>query len=123
MRQFINIVLHLDEKAIRVPGRDGHMMTLLINPSVYEVQALCKRIDGGLRGLLVGDDLYLWDAYYGDHAFVAAHYNPTYKTDERLYIYEPGVPNRPLTLAINPNKLSHPRIEALLRGGKIVSYG
>jgi hypothetical protein len=54
----------LEERA----RKDHWSLNLLINPSTSELGKLCRKAGSeGLRGLVVGDDLYWWNAWYGTH--------------------------------------------------------
>ena len=115
----------LQEKFLRVEV-NNQLLTLLVNPTIGDLLTHYeKSTERRLRGLVVGRDVYFWDAYYAYHGHVAALFDPAYPNyniDNRLDLRPDGEVDPTLDFADWDTVLDHPHVRRLLDSNRIYLY-
>jgi hypothetical protein len=84
---FLSDLFELTESVL--PLRGGRSVNLVRNPPVEALLALLDRSqDKEMRGLMVGTDVFWWDAYEATHGDVASVYDPDFHDLTRLIEYK-----------------------------------
>jgi len=134
----------LTEKSVLIeipPGLSSRQsewipIRLIMNPTIRELFSMLSKagFDKQLRGLIVGDDVYFWDANLAIHAQVAkvlldksSHDSISYKDyrDDCLELHHRDSDIPPILLFTNSQFdriVNHPRIRPLLDTKKIVIW-